>query len=132
MTMGIASPARPRGLPVRSAPAHPPPFALPAAHFLAALVWLAVGASGLIVVAPVLARGGFLAPRVLAVVHSFTLGVITTTIFGALYQMLPPLLGVSVRSVRAAALGLGFLVAGTLVLVTGLWHARAEIGRAHV
>jgi len=126
MTMGIASPARPRGLPVRSAPAHPPPFALPAAHFLAALVWLVVGASGLIVVAPVLARGGFLDPRVLAVVHSFTLGVITTTIFGALYQMLPPLLGVSVRSVRAAALGLGFLAAGTLVLVTGLWHARAS------
>ena len=126
MTTGIASPARPRGLPVRPAPAHPPPFALPAAHFLAALVWLAVGASGLIVVAPVLARGGFLDPRVLAVVHSFTLGVITTTIFGALYQMLPPLLGVSVRSVRAAALGLGFLAAGTLVLVTGLWHARAS------
>jgi hypothetical protein len=111
---------------VRPAPAHPPPFALPAAHFLSALIWLAVGGSGLVVVAPVLARGGFLDPRVIGVVHSFTLGVITTTIFGALYQMLPPLLGVSVRSVRAAALGLGFLATGTLVLVTGLWHARAN------
>jgi hypothetical protein len=126
MTTGLASPLRPRELPVRPAPAHPPPFALPAAHFLAALLWLGVGAIGLIVVAPVLARGGFLDPRVLAVVHTVTLGVVTTTIFGALYQMLPPLLGVSVRSVRAAALGLGFLVAGTLVLVTGLWHARAD------
>ncbi len=125
MTTGLATPLRPRGLPIRSAPAHPPPFALPGAHFLAALLWLGAGAAGLVVVAPVLARGGFLDPRVLAVVHSITLGVITTSIFGALYQMLPPLLGVSVRSVRAAAVGLGFLVTGTTVLVTGLWHARA-------
>lgn len=116
---------RPRALPVRSAPAHPPPFALPAAHFLLSLSWLAAGAAGLVIVAPVLARGGFLDPRVLAVVHAFTLGVITTTIFGALYQMLPPLLGVSVRSVRVAGAGLGFLGAGTLMLVTGLWRAQA-------
>jgi hypothetical protein len=79
----------------------------------------------LVIVAPVLARGGFLDPRVLAVVHAFTLGVITTTIFGALYQMLPPLLGVSVRSVRVAGAGLGLLGAGTLMLVTGLWRAQA-------
>jgi hypothetical protein len=125
MTTDVASPVRARALPMRPAPAHPPPFALTAAHFLAALLWLGTGALGLIVVAPLLARGAFLEPRVLAVVHCVTLGVITTTIFGALYQMLPPLLGVTVRSIRAAALGLGFLVAGTLVLVTGLWHARA-------
>ena len=126
MTIDTAPPPRARGLPVRAAPAHPPPFALTAAHFLTALLWLGAGALGLIVAAPLLARGAFLEPRVLAVVHSFTLGVITTTIFGALYQMLPPLLGVTVRSVRAAAVGLGFLVAGTLVLVTGLWQARAD------
>ena len=124
MTTDLASPARARGLPLRPAPAHPPPFALTAAHFLTALLWLGAAALGLIVVAPLLARGAFLDPHVLAVVHCVTLGVITTTIFGALYQMLPPLLGVTVRSVRAAALELGFLVAGTLVLVTGLWHAR--------
>jgi hypothetical protein len=121
-----ASVPHPRALPVRLSPAHPPPFALPAAHFLAALLWLAVGASGLIVVAPELARGGFLDPRVLAVVHTFTLGVITTSIFGALYQMLPPLLGVTVRSVRIAATGFGLLTAGALTLVIGLWRANAE------
>ncbi|HKT59105.1 MAG TPA: hypothetical protein VJQ46_03595 [Gemmatimonadales bacterium] len=96
-----------------------------ASHLLASLTWLAAGACGLVLVAPLLARGGFLDPRVIAVVHSFTLGVITTTIFGSLYQMLPALLGVSVRSVRAAALGLGFLAGGTLVLVAGLWYAWA-------
>jgi hypothetical protein len=112
-----------RGLPVRPAAAHPPPFALPAAHFVAALLWLGVGAIGLVVVAPALARGQFLDPRVLATVHAFSLGVVTTSIFGSLYQMLPPLMGVTVRSVRAAAIGFVLLNAGVVTLVTALWLA---------
>jgi hypothetical protein len=111
-----------RSLPVRQA-ATPPPFALSASHFVVSLLWLTVGAGGLVAVAPALARGQFLEPRVLATVHVFSLGVVTTSIFGSLYQMLPPLLGVSVRSVRAAALGLVLLTAGTMTLVGGLWLA---------
>jgi hypothetical protein len=91
---------------------------------VASLLWLSGGAAGLVVVAPTLARGGFLDPRVLAVVHAFSLGVITTAIFGSLYQMLPPLLGVTVRSVRVAAAGFILLTAGALTLVTGLWLVR--------
>jgi hypothetical protein len=127
MTSTADPTARPRrSLPLRPAPAHPPPFALPAAHFTAALAWLAAGAAGLVAVAPALARGSYLDPRVLGVVHVFTLGVITTTIFGALYQMLPPLLGVTIRSVRLAATGFVFLTLGALTLVAGLW---AGVGR---
>ena len=64
----------------------PPPFRLPGTHFLCGIGWLALGAAGLVVVAPLLAAGQFLAPRVIAVTHIFTLGVITGSIFGALYQ----------------------------------------------
>src|SRR5512138_2007874 len=116
-------PSRGPTLPLQQAPAHPPPFALPGSHFLASLIWLCLGTAGLVIVAPTLARGAFLDPRLFAVVHAFTLGVVTTAIFGALYQMFPPLLGVTLRSVRVAAAGFGLLTSGILALVVGLWEA---------
>ncbi|MEP6573910.1 MAG: hypothetical protein ABJD11_14500, partial [Gemmatimonadota bacterium] len=78
--MTVASPAHP--LPVLNADpvaeVHPPPFRLPAEHFVAALMWLCAGATGLVYVAPDLAAGNIFAPHILAVTHCFTLGVITT------------------------------------------------------
>lgn len=98
-----------------------PPFQLPGEHFAAALVFLALGAAGLVAAAPQLALGAYPAPRVLAVAHLFTLGWITTSIMGALYQFLPVALGEPVRSIRLAHLtcalylpGLGGFVAGLL------------------
>ncbi len=111
-------------LPLQQAPAHPPPFALPAAHFVASFVWLALGSAGLVVLARTLAHGNYLDPRVFAVVHAFTLGVVTTTIFGALYQMFPPLLGIGLRSVRVASAGFVFLTLGVAALLTGLWQTQ--------
>jgi hypothetical protein len=108
---------------MHQAPAHPPPFALPAAHFVASFVWLAAGSAGLVLLAPTLARGNFLDPRVFAVVHAFSLGVVTTTIFGALYQMFPPLLGIGLRSVRVAVAGFVCLTLGVAALLSGLWQA---------
>lgn len=116
-------PGRP-ALPLMQAPAHPPPFALPAAHFLASLLWLGLGSGGLVLIAPALARGAYLDPRVFAVVHTFTLGVVTTAIFGALYQLFPPLLGMTLRSVRVGAAGFGLLTLGVATLVAGLWHVQ--------
>jgi hypothetical protein len=115
-----------RGLPI-AGPAHPPPFQLTAEHFAAALLWLLAGAAGLTVVAPDLAAGNFLAPRVLAVTHAFTLGVLTTTIYGALYQFFPGALGIAIRSPRVAhwtwvAHGLG-----TAALVAGFWTWRPPL-----
>jgi hypothetical protein len=116
-------PPAPRTLPI-AGPAHPPPFRLTAQHFGAALLWLLVGASGLVVIAGDLAAGNFLAPHVLAVTHVFTLGVLTTTIYGALYQFFPGALGVSIRSVRAAHWTWALHTTGTLLLVTGFWRWR--------
>jgi hypothetical protein len=110
----------PRALPI-AGPAHPPPFRLTARHFAAALLWLLVGAAGLVAVANDLAAGNFLAPHVLAVIHVFTLGVLTTTIYGALYQFFPGALGIAIRNVRVAHWSWGLHTTGTLALVTGFW-----------
>jgi hypothetical protein len=118
-----AGPRRP-SLPLQQAPAHPPPFALPAAHFVASFVWLAVGSAGLVLLARTLADGNYLDPRVFAVVHAFTLGVVTTTIFGALYQMFPPLMGIGLRSVGVAGAGFVLQTLGVFTLLVGLWRGQ--------
>jgi hypothetical protein len=99
----------------------PPPFRLPGTHFIGAIAWLVLGATGLVAVAPLLANGQFLAPRVIAVTHLFTLGVITGSIFGALYQFYPMSLGAAPRSVRAGVAGAWLMHVGIALLVSGLW-----------
>lgn len=111
-----ATPA-PRGVAAHGAP----PFALPAEHFTAGLAWFVAGAVGLAGVAPLLAQGAFTAPRVVAVAHCFTLGWVTTAIFGALYQLFPIALGVPARSVRVGHATFALLQAGTGALVAGFW-----------
>jgi hypothetical protein len=85
------------------------------------VVWLVLGGFGLLVVAPDLAAGRFLAPRVLGVTHLYTLGVITASIFGALYQFYPMSLGAATRSIGVGVTGAWLLHAGVALLVTGLW-----------
>lgn len=102
-------------------PAQPPPFRLVGAHFLAALLWLLAAATGLVIVAPDLAAGNLFAPRALAATHALTLGVLTTMIFGALYQFFPNALGVGARSIAVAHRTFWTLQAGVIALVTGFW-----------
>ncbi|MEO7086533.1 MAG: hypothetical protein ABI442_02570 [Gemmatimonadaceae bacterium] len=66
-------------------------------HFAAATVYLIAGAIGLVWIAPELAAGMYLSPHVAGITHLFTLGWLTTTIFGALYQLLPVALGAPIR-----------------------------------
>jgi hypothetical protein len=110
----------PRSLPLAEPVVLPPPFPLVAAHFAAGLAWATAGAAGLAVVAPVLAHGGFLDPRVLALTHCFTLGFLTTVITGVLYQIFPGMLGIACRSNRVAWFSLVAQVIGTALLVCGL------------
>lgn len=124
----IPRPAAPHpgGMPVGSLD-QAPPFALPGEHFAAGLVWLALGATGLVALAPLLAQGGFLSPHVIAVTHCFTLGWITTSIFGALYQLFPVALGVPARSVRVGHATFWVLQAGVVSLVAGTWWWRTPL-----
>ncbi|HXF24889.1 MAG TPA: hypothetical protein VN602_10230, partial [Gemmatimonadaceae bacterium] len=78
-----------------------PSLRLPGEHFAAALFFLCVGSIGLIWIAPELSAGLYLSPHVAGVTHCFTLGWLSMTIFGAMYQLLPVALGISIRSERA-------------------------------
>jgi hypothetical protein len=106
--------------PAGLAGAQAPPFLLPGEHFTAALIFLFLGALGLIRVAPDLAHGLFPLPRVAGVTHLFTLGWITTSILGALYQFLPVALGVPIRSVRWAHISFWLYAPGLVLFVGGL------------
>ena len=65
-----------------------PSIRLAGEHFSAATLYLIAGAIGLVWIAPELAAGILPLPHVAGVTHLFTLGWLTTTIFGALYQLL--------------------------------------------
>lgn len=104
-----------------------PPFALPGEHFAAALGWFVLGAVGLVAVAPELARSAWLSPRVIGVTHLFTLGWITTSIFGVLYQIYPVALGVGARSVPVGHATFWTLQGGVILLVAGAWWWRPAV-----
>lgn len=98
-----------------------PPFRLPGTHFTGAIVWLLLGGAGLVAIAPDLAAARFLSPRVIAVTHLYTLGVIVASIFGALYQFYPMSLGAGARSIRVGVAGAWLLHAGVGLVAGGFW-----------
>jgi hypothetical protein len=57
----------------------------------------------------------------------FMLGVVGSTLFGALQQFVPGGLGVPLRSVRLGYWGFGFLQIGIFLLVGGFWWWRGAI-----
>jgi len=107
------------------ASAKAPPGLLPGEHFAAALLFFMLGTVGLFAFGPDLAAGYFLAPRVAATTHLFTLGWITTSIMGALYQFLPVALDQPIRSIRLAHTSFVLFVPGLLAFVTGLVTGRS-------
>lgn len=131
---GVAIPAasgRSAGVAPSGSPTPAPrSVALAAEHFAAATLYLVAGAIGLVWIAPELAAGAYASPHVAGITHLFTLGWLTTTIFGALYQLLPVALGAPLRSTRvghagfaAFATGAGLFAAGVAASNTMLHHA---------
>lgn len=117
-----------RTLHVLPASVEPPPFALPALHFLAAAVWLLCGAVLFVVLAPALGAGRIFEPAVFALVHALMLGTVMSAIFGTLLQFVPSGLGVPLRSVPLGYWGFWLQQAGVLLLVTGflVWHGALQ------
>ncbi len=97
-----------------------PAFLLPGEHFVAGMVFLLLGLTGLVVVAPQVAAGWYPSARVAAVTHLFTLGWITMSIFGALYQFLPVALDHPIRWTGVAHATFVLFVPGLLAFVAGL------------
>lgn len=122
----MTTPQAPRALPLAGGPVTPPPFTLPAIHFVATLLWLAVAAVMLVALAPRLAEGRTFDPPVFALVHVLMLGVVGSAIFGTLQQFVPGGLGVPLRSVRLGYWGFGLLQAGVVLLVGGFWWWRGS------
>lgn len=102
-----------------TAPAEPPPLRLALAGFGSALVFVLAGSIGLIGVAPDLAAGWFPLPRVVAVVHLFTLGWITLSILAALHYFVPVALHTSLMPEPAAWVQLAAFDLGLTVFTAG-------------
>lgn len=96
------------------------PMLLAGEHFAAALLFLVAGGAGLVWIAPELAAGAYLMPRVAGVTHLFTLGWLTTTIFGALYQLLPVALGAPVRWPRVGHASFAAFAPGAALFAVGV------------
>jgi hypothetical protein len=99
-------------------------------HFAAATFYLLAAPVGLVWIAPELAAGNYLSPHVAGVTHLFTLGWLTMTIFGELYQLLPVALGAPIRgralghvSFWTFAPGAGLFACGVADNSTMLHHA---------
>jgi hypothetical protein len=79
------------------------------------------------------ARGLYPLPRVAAVTHLVTLGRITTSIMGALYQFLPVAVGTPIRWRRLAEATFALHVPGVTLFVAGLlgsWPVGRTLGAA--
>jgi hypothetical protein len=105
---------------------------LAAEHFAAATMYLLAGSVGLVWIAPDLAAGNYLSPHVAGVTHLFTLGWLTTTIFGALYQLLPVALGAPIRWPRVAHLSFWTFAPGAGLFACGVADSSTMINHAGV
>lgn len=104
-----------------------PPLRLPGEHFIAAMSFLLAGSAGVVWVAPALALGAYPSPQVVGVAHLFTLGWLTTSIMGALYQFLPVALGQPIASERVAHLSFALHVPGVALFVLGVMLGRGAL-----
>ncbi len=81
---------------------------------------LVLFSTGLIALAPD-AMATTLTPHVLALIHLATLGVLTTAIMGALWQLLPVILVVSAPPAWISRAHFPWWIAGVTLLVAGFW-----------
>ena len=89
-------------------------------HFAAAACFLIAGSIGLVVIAPELSIGAYPSPHVAGVTHLFTLGWLTTAIFGAFYQLLPVALDAPIRFPRLGHVSFAALVPGIASFAWGV------------
>jgi len=90
-------------------------------HFFAGgLSWLAI--AGLVAAFPEALVQHYFNPKLLAIVHLFVSGFATMVIFGALYQLIPVILGVKLFSERLARASFLLLAAGAVLLAAAFWN----------
>lgn len=109
-----------------------PSLRLPGEHFGAAMLYLVAGALGLVWIAPELAMGMYASPHVAGVTHLFTLGWLTTTIFGALCQLLPAAFGAPLRSTKLGHAAFWTFAPGVGLFACGVADSSATLDHAGV
>ncbi|HEU4565461.1 MAG TPA: hypothetical protein VFS05_12450, partial [Gemmatimonadaceae bacterium] len=129
---GAAPAPIPGGLAGGLAPQGAGSLLLSGEHFAAALLYLALGVLGLVWVAPDVALGRFASPHVAGVTHLFTLGWLTTTIFGALYQLLPVALGAPIRSARLGHASFWTYAPGVALFACGIAEGSTMLHHAGI
>lgn len=98
-----------------------PSVMLPLRYMAVAVVDLAFLATLLVFLASDLV-GAYFTPHVLAFTHLATLGWISMTMMGALYQLVPVALGVRIFSEKIAELQFWIFGAGVAALALGFWY----------
>ena len=94
--------------------------AVPLWYLYSAVVALVLFCTSLIVLAPE-AMDSTLTPHVLAAIHLATLGMLTTAIIGALWQLLPVILVVPAPAAWISRAHYPLWLAGVTALVAGFW-----------
>lgn len=103
-----------------------PPIAVPFSFFALAPVALVCAGLAIALEGPSLFLTSWL-PRTIALVHVGTLGVLLAVMLGALYQMVPVVIGTPVPAIRLSFVVFGALAAGVVAWVVGLWFARPAL-----
>ncbi len=97
-----------------------PPFSMVSKYFLAAVLSFIVLA-GLCALFAGDMQGHHFQPKLLALTHIATLGWVTMTIFGAMYQLVPVVLEVKLFSAKLGEIQFWLYIIGIVGLVYGFW-----------
>lgn len=103
-----------------------PPFKIISKYFIAAISYFLL-LTFLMLVSYQNITGFHFQPRILAIVHLTVLGWISMIIFGALYQLIPVVLEVTIYSKKLAEAQFWFFTIGTAGLSTSFWFFRTGV-----
>jgi hypothetical protein len=124
----LNAPKRPETAPAFPAVAPSPAAAgtaLPLAFIAFGLIWLAIGTGWLFARTDLLATHHAV-PGTVALVHAWVLGFLLPVTFGAIYQLMPIVLGVRLASHRRAWVHFGLQAVGATGVVTAMAAWRME------
>ena len=101
--------------------AYAPPFKIVAKYFIAAIIDFVI-LNLLLMLNYKDITGFYFQPKILAITHLLTLGWISMTIFGAMFQLVPVVLETKLFSEKLADIQFWIFLLGMIGLATGFWN----------
>ncbi|GBD91625.1 cytochrome C and Quinol oxidase polypeptide I [bacterium BMS3Abin04] len=99
-----------------------PPFKIVAKYFIAAIIDFVI-LNFLLMLNYKDITGFYFQPKILAITHLLTLGWISMTIFGAMFQLVPVVLETKLFSEKLADIQFWIFLLGMIGFVTGFWNS---------